>query len=383
MTDVLIGLAVVLAFLGLSLPFVLSLIPWLGLDLIHRMRSIRWSLLVAAFGIAVAAYFLEPSTTATYAVAGVVLAAAASPLVTFGNVLVALDDPPEAAADEVALEADDLVLGFETEGTAKAWTFETLLQHNVTNDHIAGSPVLVVFCGLCRSGVVYDAVVDDRRLTFAVDNSWRRNMLLRDRQTRTLWQQATGEALVGKLAGASLAPLGGDLVLWDTWRREHPETSVAVETGGILTHLAKVMNEVVATKLVWPGQSPLDGRLPAKAPVAGITLAGESRAYPESELAPDRLVNDVVGGVPVAIVYDPEADRVQAYRRELDGEPFSLRFNGERLVSSDGDCSWDLSGKSVAGSTRLETIPVRRQWWFAWAEFHPDTEIYRPGGTRL
>lgn len=379
MSVVLVALAVGLALIGVSLPFVLSLLPWLGLWPIHRTRSIRWSLLLVAIGVAVGASLLEPSTTATYAAVGVVLAAAAAPLVTFANVLVALDDPPEVGADEAALDDADLVVGFESAGTAKAWPFETLLRHNVVNDRLGDRPVLVVFCGLCRVGVVYDPVVDGRRLTFSVANSWRRNMVLRDRQSRTLWQQATGEALVGELAGSSLEPLGGEVVRWGTWRTEYPDSAVSIEPGGVRTRLAKVMNEVVATRVVWPGRAPLDGRLSAKEVVAGIELGGAARAYPLSMLARDGLVNDEVGGVPVAVVYDAEADRIRAYRRDGGSEPVALDRSGSTLVSVDGGQAWELTGASVDGSTPLEAIPVSREWWFAWAEFHPETEVYRAG----
>lgn len=377
MSVVLTGVAVGLALIGVSLPFVLSLLPWLGLRPIHRVRPIRLSFLLAAIGVAVGASLLEPSMVATYAVVGVVLAAAVSPLVTFGNVLVALDDPPERGTDGAVLDDADLVIGFESDGTAKAWPFETLLRHNVVNDRLGDRPVLAVFCGLCRLGVVYDPVVDGRRLTFEVANSWRRNMVLRDRQTRTLWQQSTGEALVGELAGSRLEPLGGELVRWGTWRAEHPRSAVSVEPGGVRTRLAKVMNEVVATRLVWPGRGPVDRRLPAKAVVAGIEVGGAARAYPLSILARERLVNDTVGGVPIEVLYDADADRIRAFRLDGGGEPVTLDRSGSNVASTGGDRAWDLIGDPVDGSSRLEPLPVSREWWFAWAEFHPETEIYR------
>lgn len=139
------------------------------------------------------------------------------------------------------------------------------------------------------------------------------------------------------------------------------------------------MKEVVATRLIWPGLAPLDGRLLAKEVVAGIELGGAARAYPLSKIARDGLINDEVGGVPVAMVYDAAADRIRAYRGDGGGEPVTLDRSGSTLVSVDGGQVWELTGASVDGSTPLEAIQVSREWWFAWAEFHPETEVSRAG----
>ena len=65
---------------------------------------------------------------------------------------------------------------------------------------------------------MYAAEVDDQRLTFEVAGVYRRNMIIRDRQTGTLWQHATGEALMGPLKGVQLRPLGGELIRWSRWK---------------------------------------------------------------------------------------------------------------------------------------------------------------------
>jgi hypothetical protein len=57
---------------------------------------------------------------------------------------------------------------------------------------------------------VYASEVNDQRLMFEVAGVYRRNMIIRDRQTGTLWQHATGEALMGPLKGVQLQLLGGE-----------------------------------------------------------------------------------------------------------------------------------------------------------------------------
>lgn len=61
---------------------------------------------------------------------------------------------------------------------------------------------------------MYAATIKGQRLNFVVEAVWRRNMIIRDRETGTLWQQANGEALIGPLQGTQLQALGGELMNW-------------------------------------------------------------------------------------------------------------------------------------------------------------------------
>ena len=76
---------------------------------------------------------------------------------------------------------------------------------------------------------MYAAEVNDQRLMFEVAGVYRRNMIIRDRQTGTLWQHATGEALMGPLKGVQLQLLGGELTSWSRWKEMYPHTSMAGE----------------------------------------------------------------------------------------------------------------------------------------------------------
>ncbi len=70
---------------------------------------------------------------------------------------------------------------------------------------------------------------DGKRLIFDVAGVYRRNMIMRDQQTGTLWQHATGEALMGPLKGVRLQVLGGELASWSRWQEMYPHTELGVE----------------------------------------------------------------------------------------------------------------------------------------------------------
>jgi len=52
------------------------------------------------------------------------------------------------------------------------------------------------------------------------------SLVMRDSKTGTLWSQLLGDCIEGELKGESLAALPCDMVTWQAWRREHPDTTV-------------------------------------------------------------------------------------------------------------------------------------------------------------
>jgi hypothetical protein len=100
---------------------------------------------------------------------------------------------------------NDDVIVVETPDSARAYPVPILDLHHMVNDEVDGTPVVVTWCPLCGSGVVYDRTVDDRTLTFEfagklADN----NFVMRDRETGSEWKQSTGECLSGELEGERL-----------------------------------------------------------------------------------------------------------------------------------------------------------------------------------
>jgi len=133
---------------------------------------------------------------------------------------------------------------------------------------------------------VYAAEVNGQRLIFQVAGVYRRNMIIRDRQTGTLWQHATGEALLGPLKGAQLQPLGGELTRWSKWKEMNPHTSLAVEPipehgrfpGLIPRDRLEYLLETFSTNYTASGFV-TDNRLPMHEEIVGVSLAGVDRAY--------------------------------------------------------------------------------------------------------
>ncbi len=125
-----------------------------------------------------------------------------------------IDDP--TFGDEYLSDADDEVLIVEPGDEASPaciYPIRILNYHEVVNDAVPiadgdADSIAVTWCPICGSAVVYEAIVDDRRLTFGVSVKLADNdLVLYDRETGSEWKQSTGECITGELTGERLRPL--------------------------------------------------------------------------------------------------------------------------------------------------------------------------------
>jgi Protein of unknown function (DUF3179) len=223
---------------------------------------------------------------------------------------------------------------------------------------------------------VYAATVEGQRLTFDVRGVWRRNMIMRDRETGSLWQHATGEALLGPLEGRQLEMLGGAYTTWSGWKDQAPHTELGTAHDppreGLFGNAR--LNRVLplTERFLTPGSRRLDARLPAHEDLAGIRNRGAARAYPVSALRGAGLINEQLGDEPIAVFHDEASDRVFAFKRPSDLE---LTLDGPSVVA--GGRRWTRAGRPTAG-TEVPLLPliVERQWWLGWSEHHPGTTVF-------
>jgi hypothetical protein len=139
-----------------------------------------------------------------------------------------------AVAEKDALDPREPVMVLEMEGeTPRAYPVRYLMWHEIVNDVVGGVPVAVTFCPLCNSGVVFDRRVDGRTLEFGVSGLLRHSdMIMYDRETESWWQQFSGEAIGGPLAGAALTALPARLEGWQGFAGRNPEGLVMAEPEG-------------------------------------------------------------------------------------------------------------------------------------------------------
>jgi len=119
--------------------------------------------------------------------------------------------------------------------------------------------------------------------------------------------------------------------------------------------------------------------------VIGVDYNGNARAYPLQILVWHEIVNDVVGGLPLAITYCPLCHSTIAFVRVINNSTVTFGTSGklynnnlvmyDRLTQSLWSQIW---GQAIAGNLTghlLKRIPIDVLTWGEWKRLHPSTVV--------
>ncbi len=310
----------------------------------------------------------------------------------------AIDDPNfVASSDADFLDPREPVLALAWNGDARAYPVQILIWHEIVNDVVGGEPVVVTYCPLCNSSVVFKRTLSGTVYDFGVSGLLRNSdLVMYDRQTESWWQQITGEALVGALTGSSLEFLPSSTISFADFRSAHPDGRVlSRDTGSSRSYGSSPYAGYDSNNDPFLFSGDVDHRLDAVDRIVALDLNGEPVAYAFSRLEERPVVNDVVGGEPVVIFFRKGTvsplDR-SAINKSADvgaGVAFSRLVEGRTLTfeSADGGLrdletgsSWDIAGRALTGSmagAELKALVHGNHFWFAWAAFKPDTRVWQ------
>lgn len=253
-------------------------------------------------------------------------------------------DQPEflPAADVGFLDEDDLVMVVSMDGDSRAYPTRILDRHEVVNDRFGELPVAVTFCPLCGSGVAFERKSGGEETELGVSGLLHNNdLVLYDRNTRSLWQQVTGQALAGPERGAVMKAVPSTMTLFGAWRENHPQGRVLALPGEPEKYTKDPYADYVnSDRLLFPVKLQ-DARLHVKQVIYGIELDGQAIALEDSWLK-----------------------SAGAWERDVGSG--NLRV----VVDASGGVTAEVNGSA---------IPVHRMYWFAWYSFHPGTALIFAG----
>lgn len=219
-----------------------------------------------------------------------------------------------------------------------------------------------------------------RGLHFYLAGINNQNFLMRDRETGSWWQQVTGRAISGPLAGTVLEPVSSDELTFALWKSESPHGVVLAPVAGHEKDYDSEWEKEVAklpVPLSFPGQGLADRDI-----VLGLEMGGQARAFPLERVRSQSPVQDTVAGVPVVLVAGPDGESVRVFRSQLNGSEIELYRDRQsapwQLVDSAGSL-WNFQGCAVAGPAAgqcLEKLAVLKDYWFDWRNHHPQTTAY-------
>lgn len=273
-----------------------------------------------------------------------------------------IDNPKFVSVNDATfLAEDDLGLLLTVGNDTRFYPFRILNWHEIVNDTVGGKPVMITYCPLCATAIVYDRTIPLRKGSegqvskgvseFGVSGFlYQSNLLMYDRltpstssgQAPSLWNQAAGQAVVGPLTGEKLKAVRSDVVKFSTVSEQH-STARILSTDTV--HRRDYSRDPYegyerGSDTYFPVRK-TDTRLHAKSIVYGIVVSETAKAYPLSVFQKSQKFTDDIGGVRLEVSYDTKTQAVT----------FRNTVTGEEILSLYG-------------------------FWFSWVAQHPETELY-------
>ena len=315
--------------------------------------------------------------------------------------------PIDAPAYETAESADEWLVDREIgvslniDGTARFYPLRILTSHEIVNDVTTdGVPFAVTYCPLCNTAVAFDRRIDGQTIRLGVSGLLRNSdLVMWDDATVSLWQQITGEGIVGEFAGSQLTALPTATVSWGDFKANNPDGfSLSINTGFRFNYGANsyvgYSNRTAPFSRFFDAD--IDERFPALDRVVGVRVGEVAKAYPFAVIDDARVVNDELAGEPLTVWWAPTeaADNFDgvdvgggeaigtgiAFLRELDGDLLTFEPLGDDTFRDlETGSTWSLFGAAIDGpleGSQLELALHQNEFWFAWSAFNPDAPVY-------
>ncbi len=316
-----------------------------------------------------------------------------------------IDDPVfESIADAADwLEDESPVMVVDVDDDVRAYPLAILTWHEIVNDVVGGVPLVVTYCPLCNSALVFERTVDtpdgEVELDFGTSGRlYQSNLVMYDRQYRNLWTQFEGEGIIGeRFLGTELTRVPAWLFGFGELRELHPDAQVLSRDTGHRRDYGR--NPYIAydqegrAPFLFDGE--LDQRFSAMARLVGLAEGDDAMAVFLDQLAEERTIEVTVGGRDLVVLWAPgqssaldtaaidqgrDVGQTAAFVAELDGAPVELQPGDAdgRFVDQRSGSTFDLRGRALDGpleGQQLEAVTHDDTFWFVWVAFKPDTEV--------
>ena len=217
-----------------------------------------------------------------------------------------------------------------------------------------------------------------------------------DDGSETLYPQLTRSATCGPGDGTRLERAPYELLLYGAWLQIFPDTWIATRLTGhdFLYTLYPYGNyrDPDNASLFYPTAAPIDPRRRPKERVVGVPSGSGGIAFAISDLrdvaAQDQEGEAITvwaasartGGEPIVAFWNSRAQSARIYRAQVNGRALSFEVVDGRRQDMETGSVWNFGGRAVAGPLDGEQLDPHPEayhaFWFAWAAFQPNTEVW-------
>lgn len=309
-----------------------------------------------------------------------------------------IDNPKFANASSINFIPDDRrVIGIKIGNEIKVYPHQIMDWHEIVNDDVGDEPIALTFCPLTGTALAWSREVNGNVTEFGVSGLlFRNNLIPYDRSTDSNWSQMQIRSVAGSLAEVEAETFQVVETTWETWKKLYPESMVlTTETGFNRNYSVFTYGEDYSTnhdRILFPITN-TNNTLPRKERVHGVLPVQDSdpshgvpTVYPINEFGEGiSVISDVVNGKMIAVVGSANLDFAATFYAELaDGTNLQLKSVNEDMlpvVMTDQEGNeWDIFGNAVSGprtGQKLQAVRSFTGYWFGWADFYPDLNVFQ------
>jgi hypothetical protein len=273
-------------------------------------------------------------------------------------------------ASQNKVDTSRIVIGLTYKGQSRAYPIQFLGYHHQVFDTIAHQPILVTYCTVCRSGRIFEPIINGKKETFRLVGMDHFNAMFEDETTKSWWRQATGEAIAGKLKGQTLPELQSNQMSLKQWLALNPKSLIMQQDNQFKTEYDSLSNyESGKRKGNLTRRDTLSWK--KKSWIVGITVDDKSKAYDWNTLVKQRIIYDVINNKPIVVILAKDNKSFASLERISKEQKFSLKGT----VLNDGKNNYTFLGKPTNPEVaELKPIKSYQEYWHSWETFHPLTQ---------
>lgn len=273
-----------------------------------------------------------------------------------------------ARASDNKVDSNRLIIGVSINGEAKAYPIQYMGYHHHIQDSVGGKPILVTYCTVCRTGRVFEPIVNGKHEKFRLVGMDHFNAMIEDGTTKSWWRQVTGEAIAGKLKGQQLPEIYCMQTSLAEWLRLHPNSLIMQADPAFTDSYSKTTKyEDGTSRDELTGTDSLSWN--RKSWVVGVKVDDARKAYDWNQLKEKRIIQDKIGNTPMAVVITSDNRSFFAFERPDDKADFSVAGD----VITYGDHHFSIDGKGIDTAFSLKPLRAYQEFWHSWQTFNPRT----------
>ena len=312
----------------------------------------------------------------------------------YASGLSAEDRPALVNPSMVDVSVADVKLADDLEGIAvtvgnqqRFYPFQILNWHEVVLDQTTDENLLITYSSLTGSAVVYDAAVagptDELHSMQDAGKVYNNAMLMVDGYG-TLWNQTTGQAVVGETVGQKLEIYPSVVMSWADWKDLHPDgLAMSTGTGYSRDYGRHPFGSYETSPGIFFPSNYVVPNVATKDIVYRLDLGSEPVVFLERyvPLQEDTNVDIEVelGTISVVAFYDEALQSVRVFNRQQPlGTTYTFEQRGGKITDKETGSTWSATGLAVAGKlrgTQLEEMSVTRHYAFAHFAMYPNSII--------